>query len=555
MIVDSLLSAQKLITPLWDFCIIGSGFAGMALAWELTAKNSNYRIALIESGEYRPRAEIQGLSDLANHPANHAPMRLAVNRRIGGASGVWGGRCVPYDEYDFLKRDYVPDAEWPISYAELFQYLDRACAFLKCGRGDFTVASGLRQISEYWRDGDVLASTIERWSLPLDLRREFYHDLRLSRSIFLFSGLTCVNLSYDLEAGTVRHAVLSRIDGEKLSIRARRFIIAAGGLESARLLLYSNRKNEYTAGDFGRALGRFYQGHISGKIANVVFSGDARQTIYQFEKDQDGVYFRRRLTFPARVLSQHRLLNFAAWLDNPPIFSPEHGNGVLSAAYLALLTPGIGAKLASPAIRTAILDNASHHPALAGHLRNVSFNLPATLAFCLRFVFQRYCQARKLPGFFAPGRNNVYALHYHAEQAPSWQSFARLSAETDRLGVNRLEVHLRYSDQDMDSVVRGHGLLDHWLRGNGIGRLAYHAKDLPAQVARQAADGFHQIGVTRMAADRNRGVVDADCKVFGLSNLYMCGSGVFPTSGQANPTLTIVCLALRLADHLHANNV
>ncbi len=107
-------------------------------------------------------------------------------------------------------------------------------------------------------------------------------------------------------------------------------------------------------------------------------------------------------------------------------------------------------------------------------------------------------------------------------------------------------------EQDLTSVLKSHEILDAWLRRTGLGRLEYlhEAPERRSAVLAQAFDGYHQIGLSRMSRTPDDGVTDADCRVHGITNLYLAGSGLFPTGGHANPTLPAVALALRLAIHL-----
>ena len=148
-----------------------------------------------------------------------------------------------------------------------------------------------------------------------------------------------------------------------------------------------------------------------------------------------------------------------------------------------------------------------------------------------------------------------YALHYFAEHAPNPDSRVTLCGKTDALGIPRLRIDLRYTDIDARSVLNNHVVIDGWLRGTGLGCLEYRLpeKERHAYVVAEANDGYHHVGTTRMAGDPRRGVVDSDCRVHGTSNLYIASSSVFPTSGQANPTLVIGTFAARLADHLAKN--
>jgi hypothetical protein len=243
-------------------------------------------------------------------------------------------------------------------------------------------------------------------------------------------------------------------------------------------------------------------------------------------------------------------MNCAMWIDNPPVFDPSHGNSVLSLAYLALATPGLGARLAPEAIRLAITGGGATRALVAKHLRNVFANFPEVIAFAPVFFVKRYLLRRRIPGFFVYSRSNTYALHYHSEHAPNPESRVYLSNKVDSFGLRQLIIDLRYSALDVDTVIRSHKLLDAYIRKLGVGFLSYRHEDLAAAVLRQASDGYHQLGTTRMAASPKDGVVDVDCRVHGIGNLYVASSSVFPTSGQANPTLTVLALSVRLAMHL-----
>jgi choline dehydrogenase-like flavoprotein len=170
----------------------------------------------------------------------------------------------------------------------------------------------------------------------------------------------------------------------------------------------------------------------------------------------------------------------------------------------------------------------------------------------VRFLYRRYGRTPRLPGFFIPNKARRYALFYHSEQAPNLASTVSLTQARDASGLPRLKIDLRYSEIDAASVVAGHEIIDRNLRTAGIGRLEYHvpAEARAASVWGQMTDGYHQIGTIRMAADPKLGVVDADCRVHGTPNLFVASSAVFPTSSQANPTLSIAAFSARLAAHV-----
>ena len=335
-------------------------------------------------------------------------------------------------------------------------------------------------------------------------------------------------------------------------VHADAYVLACGGVESTRLLL-----NIHADGKLPLAghvhLGRYYMGHISGKIANVQLRGDAACTVSGFERTSDGYYVRRRFTFRDEALQTHGLLNIALWLDNPPPADPAHRSGILSAAYLALRMPVLRDRLAAPAIRKSLLAGAPDLR-LGPHLLNLLRAPVGTAAFVLRFLKGRYRERPRLPGFFVHSPGNRYAIHYHAEQLPNADSRITLAESSDRLGLRRARLDLRFQRADAESVVAAHALLDAQLRAQGVGELLYKHPESERvdAVMRQARDGVHQIGTARMAADASQGVTDAQGRVFGVRNLFVCSSALFPTSGQANPTLTLMAFAVRQAEILGA---
>jgi choline dehydrogenase-like flavoprotein len=158
---------------------------------------------------------------------------------------------------------------------------------------------------------------------------------------------------------------------------------------------------------------------------------------------------------------------------------------------------------------------------------------------------------RKAPGFFVRNERNVYPMQYHGEHLPNRASQVRLTRQTDRLGRPMLDIDLRFSEADVDGVVRAHRYWDEYLRSSGVGYLDYLYEDLRDAVDQRLGGGFHQVGTTRMSADPADGVVDRNLSIHGVSNVFVASSSTFVTSGQANSTFMIVAFALRLVDHLN----
>jgi len=466
---------------------------------------------------------------------------------------IWGGRCIPYDPVDFDERPWIAHSSWPVRFEEIQPYFDRASTWFFCGEAKFDIRSlsGVEQTSIVpgLPDGEVLTSTLERWSLPTNFGKEYFRELRSSRLLRLVYGLTCTEIECDESGSRVAEIRGRTLRGKTARLRARVYVLACGGLETTRLLLASDRVHPGGLGNQAGLLGRYYMGHISGRIARVRFSTPPEQTAFAFDRDHDGVYARRRFSFSREFLHEKRLPNIEASLVNPDIWDPSHGNGVLSFAYLALTAPFVGKHLASEAIRKAATGSLRER-VVWPHIWNMVHDLPTTLKFIATFGYKRFIAWRKIPGFFVYSAANCYPLHYHAEQVPNPESRVTLSDERDGVGMRRLRIELRFNRQDVDGVVRAHRFWDEYLRRHQCGQFEYLADDLETSVSEQARDGFHQVGTTRMSGRPEDGVVDPHCKVHGCDGLYVASSSNFVTSGQANPTFMVVAFGLRLVDRL-----
>jgi choline dehydrogenase-like flavoprotein len=535
-----------------DIAVVGAGPAGIVLALELA--NSGYKVALIESGGLHFSAAIQNLG-AANYldPQFHASMSECTRRQVGGTSIIWGGRCLPYDPVDFDRREYIGNSDWPILYEEIENYFHRACDYFFCGKSEFDIKNipELKQksIVPGLPDAEVLTSTLERWSLPTNFGKEYFNDLKQSKNIQLLYNLTCTEIETNEQGNQVEVLHAKTMGGKNIQVKCQRYILASGGLNTTRLLLASDRNHPGGIGNHSGMLGRFYMGHLSGDIAVANFTTPPKSTIFGFDRDADKIYLRRRFSFSREFQHEKQLSNTVAWLGAPKFADPSHQNGILSSAYLALSTPILKNHLVSTAIRTTLVKekvSSSYLP----HIRNVVKDFKQVLSFIPNFGYGRYIAKRKIPALFVYSAANKYPLHYHSEQVPNPSSVVSLSNEKDELGMRKLNINIQFTQQDIDNVVKAHKYWDQHLRSNNCGYLEYLTDDLEKSVWEQAGDGFHQIGTTRMSAHPHTGVVNTNCEVHGVDNLFVASSSVFVTSGQANSTFTIVSFALRLADHL-----
>lgn len=543
-----------------DVAVIGAGPAGIVTALELGG--AGFDVVLVESGQESFHRAVQHLAEAAEwDPDLHSPMSITTRRQVGGTSTIWGGKCVPYDPIDFDHRPFIGPVRWPITYDEITPFFGRACWWMDCGRPIFDATSVdhlPNALIPGLPNGDVRTSSLERWSLPTDFGVHYREHLRRSTSVRLVIGLTCTQIVCLPESQTADHLDCRTLGGSRFRVRARKFVVACGGLESTRLLMASRGPQGGQMGNHSGHLGRWYMGHVEGTVADVRLSTPPRETMFGYELDNDGVYVRRRLSFSRQFQHARQLPNIVAWLANPQLPDPRHRSGPLSFAYLTLASP-LGRLFAPDAQRLSLtgaaVPGAPYGEAERGpvreHLNNMVRDPRSTARFILDFGTKRFLvKRRRIPGFFVYRADNVYPLQFHGEHRPNSESRVCLTRQRDAVGMPRLKIDVRFSRSDVDGVILAHKCWDEYLRRTGVGRLEYQTPDVEACIGRQLGAGFHQIGTTRMSEDPSGGVVDRNLAVHGVSNVFVASSASFTTSGQANSTFMILAFAVRLAGHL-----
>jgi choline dehydrogenase-like flavoprotein len=519
-----------------DICVIGGGPIGLCLAFSLCRRGLG--VVLLESGLRRPSPAHQALSDATIISERcHAPMSLSVCRALGGTSWLWGGRCVPLDPVDFEARAHVPESGWPISESDISPYYAEAAHLLDCGQGKFTQA-GLDLSS----DSAIRLDTLERWSNEPNFSRRLQPADAPGLTIVL--DATVVDLEFDASGEHVIGAVVASRSTRETFKTAKIFVLACGGLETSRLLLNVQTRWPRLFGGCAGALGRYYMGHPSGTIADIHIAEGSVARLFEYQPEENAM-IRRRLTVSRSAQIAERIPNTSFYPDNPRMADPAHRSGILSIAFLLLSVPALGRHLVAEPIRRMQVSGEAHY---AAHLRNILLDLPQTARAVCGLLMQR----RRRPVFFLRSREGKYPFHFHAEHLPNRDSRVQLANDTDALGMRRLSIELRFSERDAEGIFRAHEVLDAGLRENKLGRLALKADRSKAcsDILGQATDGYHQIGLTRMGFHIGDGVVDRDCRAFGMHNLYIAGTSVFRTSGQASPTFTAAALALRLSEHI-----
>jgi choline dehydrogenase-like flavoprotein len=526
-------------------CIIGAGAAGITLACELDGHNT--KVVVLESGGLKADPALaDDYRGAATAPhADPADFRRAG---FGGTTSLWGGRCVPFDPIDFERREHIPRTGWPISYDEVARYYPSAIAYCDAGRFDFTasgsLAGALPTISGLDGAGTIVDDCIERYSLPTRFGKRYRRRIERSGNVLVVLNSRCVRLIRRSGADSIAAAEFADAAGRHRQVRARVFVVATGGIEVPRLLMCSDEEGS-GLGNRHDLLGRFYSCHFESTCARLVTNG--ARVVFNFERTTDRVYCRRRLRISDRTQREFRLLNTVFRLHFPPYCDATHGSAVMSLIYL------LKSSLA-PEYRAILQHNvadAARSPTRQ-HVRNVVFGLQQLPGFCYDWVFRMLLAERKLPYTLVANADGSYPIEFNCEQTPLESNRITLLDDTDRHGLRRVQITWRVCQSDLEAAERAFVVLRDALSRTTSCRLQYDEELLHEQIGRSVPVNGHHIGTARMAATERDGVVDASCAVFGLPNLYVAGAAVFPTSSYANPTLTIVALAVRLATHLKA---
>jgi choline dehydrogenase-like flavoprotein len=530
-----------------DVCIVGAGAAGISMALQFLG--SGIEVLLLESGALAQEPDTQALyAGAVVDERVHSPPDRYRQRRFGGTTTIWGGRCMPLDPIDFEARDYVPHSGWPFAREALLPYYPRANQLCEAGDFSYTAAAtfrdGGRPMIEGFESTYFSSDTLERFSCPTDFGARYGQRLRAASNItvVMHANVTAIRLL----PGGDRVAALDvrTLSGKRLQARASHFVLAAGGLEVTRLLLASRDVQSAGIGNQHDVVGRYYMCHLAGSMGALKILKPPGAVHHGYEISEEGIYCRRRLALRPEVQRAQRLGNFVARLHHPRITDPAHRSSVLSLLYLAKpLIPYEYSRRLHGDARASLR-------AWLKHLGNVVTGPLEAIAFAWHVLRDRKLAERKFPSIIVTSKANLYSIDFHAEQQPDAASRVMLDSAHDALGMPRLRIDWRYTAGDVDTVTRAIALLAAEFTRSGVGRLDYEPATVEAEMTRYGAYGGHHIGTARMGSDPRDSVVDGNCRVHGIDNLFVASAATFPSSSQANPTLTVVALSLRLAAHL-----
>jgi choline dehydrogenase-like flavoprotein len=488
----------------FDVCVIGAGPAGITLARTLAARGLD--VALMEAGGLEFSAESQAFYAGENVGIESYPTDESRLRYLGGTSGHWEGKCRALDPHDFEARPWVPLSGWPIAKADLDPYQARAAEILDLDSPTELPDIPVTQAEPRFRRFEW------RWSPPTLFGEKYRAELAASERIALCLGANLVDVRLSDDLGTVTGAVFkSYAEGDPgFTVRARAYALCLGGMENPRALLNCRSQVPAGIGNGHDVVGRYFCDRPTVYTSNLLLAEPI---------GSENLYFAATRAF----LEAEQVANFAVSLEPKSVRAPQSLAGVLSST-TQCITPAVARLVAR----------------LRG--RRPQCYVGGTDEFAIRND---------------PDAHPFAAVGVTTEQVLNPDSRVSLAEARDAFGLNRLRVDWRLTETDYRTIRASALAFGAHVAEQDIGRLKLRPWLLEEPMAMPGLDsgngliaGRQHMCTTRMSADPRTGVVDADCRVHGLANLYIGGSSVFATAGYAKPTYTIVQLALRLGDHL-----
>jgi choline dehydrogenase-like flavoprotein len=505
-----------------DVCIVGAGPAGISIARELIGNGA--RVWLLESGGRHAERRVQRLNrgQSVGYPIHR--LHQSRVRAFGGTSRHWmrpgdeSWAARPLDPIDFEIRPGIRYSGWPFGRPHLEPYYVQAQEVCRLGPFDYDPGPWASQARKPLPlpPGPIETTLFQHGTADFD---GYYEELVRAPNVTLMLHASVVDLSTGGDASRVDRVELRREDGSRSFVRARLVVLAAGGIENPRLLLLSWGAHRNGLGNGHDLVGRFFAERMSARTGYIIPTSPdliRRAGLYPVHEPAPGVLVQGALRVRDAVQRERQLLNCA-------FFLLPRSRSITTEAVRSVAT------LAKARRRRPL------PPGFAGHLRNVATGLGDLGAFARDRLRPR-------------DDDGVLTLRTQAEQAPDPDSRVSLGTRRDRFGLPVARVDWRPAASDRASIRAAQEAIDDALRWAGLGHVELMLGDEHPPTLLEG--NFHHLGATRMHTDPAMGVVDADCRVHGLRNLYVAGSSVFPTYGCSNPTLTVVALALRLADHL-----
>jgi choline dehydrogenase-like flavoprotein len=491
-----------------DICIVGAGAAGISMAMEWI--NTPYKVILLEGGGFEYDDQMQELFAGKTTGQRYFPLRSVRLHYFGGTTGHWAGYCSPLDPVDFKKRDWVANSGWPINRGDLDPYYARTQKILELGPYEYN--------SEYWQKQDPafvplpigedrVWNKIWQFSPPTRFGTRYRETIVKAKNIHLYTYANVVEITSNDSVSSVQELRTTNFAGKSHRARAKFFILACCAIQNARLLLASRRQAPNGLGNDQDLVGRYFMEHVEIKSGELWFAEPQQLKMYMIDFGKTKV--RAELGITEALQEKHKILNGTASL-NP-------------------------------------LELAKNRPEFIDTWNKNEKEAEKQM----RFMDKKLMRAISVPQTAKAYKG--FQLFTRIEQAPNPNCRVTLDTEKDAFGVPLSILHWELGSLEKRSIRTIDELIGQDCGRAGIARvrlLDYLQDENEQSWPSFTGGGWHHMGTTRMSDDPKTGVVDKDCKVHNLHNLYVAGSSCNVTAGAPNPTLTLIALTLRLSDHI-----
>ena len=520
-------------------CIIGGGAAGLTMALEFERRGID--AVVLESGGFGPDEHTM---DLYRGENVGIPYHFGDNYRsrfLGGCSNCWGGWCRPMDREDFQKRDWVPGSGWPFGLDELDPFYARAHTVLKLGPTNYDMdhwvkAIGRPDVRRMPLPSGEVQDSLSQFSLPLRFGKHYRRELKGARHLRVFLHANVTDIETEVDGRLVKRVHVRTLTGKRMTVEARQFVLACGGIENARLLLACNKQQAAGLGNSHDLVGRYFMDHprlLSGRLKlreawrrNKLY--DAMYHYLNRAVRAHGTHMAAQLTLSPEVQRREQLLNARIWFAS--IFP---GEGTPAAEALVRMKLRLHGKVDAVHGFWGDLGTIASQPLNA--MNFVAARQLQPIGVLKELHFQMITEAR---------------LQMICEPVPDRDSRVMLAEARDALDMPRARVDWRLGDQVKHTFDRAFSLVGKEISDAGIAEVAADPPLLGREWPASLEGTWHHMGTTRMNDSPALGVVDRNSRLHGVGNMFVAGSSVFPTAGANFPTITLVALALRLSDHI-----
>ncbi|MCI0598214.1 MAG: GMC family oxidoreductase [Beijerinckiaceae bacterium] len=521
-----------------DICIVGAGAAGISMALEF--ERTKVEVVLLEGGGIDPDPETQSLYAGENCGLSHEPPAQSRSRYLGGSTNCWGGWCRPLDAMDFEKRSWIANSGWPICKRDLLPYYERSHSLLELGEFNYDIGHWASEIAKMKAallpiDGNCFHNVINQLSPPTRFGTVYRSRLSQASTVKLFLFANTTEILTDETGTQVTGVRVATLNHKTFNVSAKVVVLAAGGIENPRLLLLSNKAQAAGLGNGRNLVGRYYMDHPRIQ-ADCISLPDAKS--YRPLYDSTLINNPKGRGPTKRTLAAHLAptpeFQQRMKLANSRTYLVARNLNDLSSSYFAL-----------KAVRRALYGRRHFRHPLSRTAREILQQLPVLIE-----------HAPKTAMTIAEVLLNPILVRRHfyletvIEPVPNPESRVTLSAERDRLGLNQVRVTWQLTEDDREHCATTNKTILATLSHSRIGFPSGQSADYADIWPKKIVGCWHHMGTTRMHSDPAKGVVDANCKVHGINNLFVAGSSVFPTVGSDSPTITLVALALRLCDKI-----